>query len=534
MRRTAVIIAAIFCAITAQARERHWPDPRLAISAEYRQDALDYGDEEKRFFRESARLSFMQSSASFTHIHIGANKENRFTVNISIKGLSPYFDCVMGHYHVNFGAGLMAGKKTAASPDLFSRRMVISRSDTVSPCSDGNPLYSFQGAATGLNIPFQDGFISFRGFFSFRNRYIRNDIYYRNATGSSFNSIIVRTKKDYRYSEPAEINDYGGAVTLRAAKHLTLQAYCIYTAMRRSNSHRLLWNFGDRIALAGERAWYAYGFFSQYRDDYITLFIEIGFPIKVLSSAAGGSRTERGYGLLYGLSFRHPACSLSFSGKHTDARFYSPYSSGGNYAETAWMASIAVRPIKLFSLGFAIFAEKKVSPAGNEGYLPSLRREQGFLKFSAARKGHFTIRFRHAVSATKNGVERHFQLKVSAGLFIRESILFTLSGSAQRKDAGSLSGSLNAGIRLCLFRHFLLDLHYSRFFIARRDPLYSSVAPYRDSIARGTFVSHSSNMITCAVLFRRRDDTLRIRYQHRFRGTRPEECRVEASAALLL
>src|SRR4030042_5524718 len=151
--------------------------------------------------------------------------------------------------------------------------------------------------------------------------------------------------------------------------------------MRRSNNHRLLWNYGDRNIQEGEKAFYAYGFFSQYHDDYITLFIELGFPNRVLLSAVGGSRTERGYGLLYGLFFRHPVCSLSFSGKHADKQFYSPYSSGKNYAETAWMAQIAVRPLKLLSLGGAFFAEKKISAAGNERYLPFLRREQVFLKF---------------------------------------------------------------------------------------------------------------------------------------------------------
>jgi hypothetical protein len=534
MRLAAVIIAAIFCSVPATAREKYPPGPSLAISAEYRQDALDYDDADKRFFRESARLSFMRSSASFTHVHIGAKKENRFTWNLSIKGLSPYFDCILGHYYINLGAGLIAGKKTAVSPDPLSRRLVITRSDVFIPCSSGNPLYSFQGAAAGLILPFQEGSISFRGFFSFRNRYVRNDIYYRDATGSSFNSIIMRTKKDYRYSEPAEINDYGSAVTLHALNHLTVQAYFIFTAMRRSNNGRLLWNYGDRIAQTGEKALYVYGFFSQYHDDYITIFFELGFPAKVLSSVAGGSMTERGYGLLYGLQFRHPAFSLSFIGKHADKHFYSPYSSGRNYAETAWMADITVRPLKLLSLGGAFFAEKKVSPAGNEQYLPFLRREQGFLKFGGAGKAYFSVKLSHAESGKKNGLERYLQMKASAGIFVRESILFSFSGTAQRKDAGGFSGSLGAGIKLCLLRYIILEMRYSRFFIARGDSLYASIAPFRDSISRSTIVAGSSNIFTCVMLFRFLDNTLRVRYQHRFTDTRPEECLVEASAACLL
>ena len=499
MRRTAVIITAIFCSIPSMSRERYWPDPRLAIRAEYRQDALDFDDTDKRFFRESASLTFIQSSANFTHVHIGANKENRFTWHIGIKGLSPYFDCILGHYYVNFGAGLIVGKKAAVSPDLFSRRLIISGAGPFTPCISGNPLYAFQGVSAGLTIPFQEASISFHGFFSFRNRYVRNDINYQNITGSSINSILLRTKKDYRYSEPIEINDYGSIVILQAMEHLTLQAYFIYTAMRQSNNHRLLWNYGDRNIQEGEKAFYAYGCYSEYRDDHITLFIELGFPNKVLSPAAGSHRTERGYGLLYGLYFRHPACSLSFSGKHADKQFYSPYSSGRNYAETAWMADISVRPLKLLSLGGAFFAEKKIAAAGNEQYLPYLRREQAFVKYSKAGKRYLSIKFSHIENGKKNGIERHLQIKASAGIFIMKSILFSFNGTAQQRNADGFSGSASAGIKLCLLRYFTVNMRYSHFFITQGDSLYTAVAPYRDSIARGIFIAASSNMITCVV-----------------------------------
>jgi hypothetical protein len=534
MRRTAVIIASLFFSIPAPAREKNRFDPRLAIRVEYRQDALDYDDMDKRFFRESASLYFMKSSASFTYVHIGTNKENRFTWNINIQGISPYFDCILGHYYINFGAGLIVGKKTAISPDPFTRRLIISNAGPFIPCSSGNPLYCFHGITAGLTLPFQDVSISLRGFFSFRNRYVRNDIYYRDVTGSSFNSILIRTKKDYRYSEPAEINDYGSILVIRAVEHLTVQAYFIYTAMRRSNNHRLLWNYGDRDIQEGEKAFYAYGFYSEYHDDYITLFIEFGFPHQVLTTAAGGCRTQHGYGLLYGLYFRHHACFLSFRGKHADKNFYSPYSSGTNYAETAFMADIAVRPLKPLSLGCAFFADKKISPTGYEQYLPFLRRELAFLKYTEAGKGYLSLKFSHIENGKKNGIERYLQLRTSAGIFLMKSILFSFNGTVQQKGTSGYSASLHVGIKLCLLRYITVNLRYSRYFITPGNSLYSAESPLRGSISNGNFVDSSSNIMTCIVSARYRENMLFVRYQHQFTNARTKQSRIEASGILLL
>ncbi|MBN2161008.1 MAG: hypothetical protein JW807_16575, partial [Spirochaetes bacterium] len=440
MRRLALTIALLLSSIHAAAIEEPGSGPVLRLAAEYRQDAIDYDDVEKTFFRETARLDFGASSARITHVHIGRTKENRFTWNILLRGISPHFDCIIGHYVLNFGAGLLAGRKRAVSPDLFSRRLVLSRSAPYTPCSSGNPLYSFRGAAAQISMDLRGVLISLCGFFSFRDRYARTDRYHNNYTGSSFNSILARTEKDYRYSEPAELYDYGCTLLLRLCEHFTLQPYFLYTALRRTNGAALTWSYGDHGVPMGEKGFYGYGIYLEYRDDYITIFCEAGFPRTIRSSIAGYTRTVGDYGILYGLEFRHPACAISFSGKGTGKNFYSPYSSGKRYAERAWMADIAVRPARGLSLGAGFFGEKQVAVNGYQTLRPFNRREHLFIKYGSPSEGSAMITFKCLEKETKNGIERTLRLAPSAKIFIMRSILLRASGAAQRDRSGNYSG----------------------------------------------------------------------------------------------
>ncbi|OHD66660.1 MAG: hypothetical protein A2176_05190 [Spirochaetes bacterium RBG_13_51_14] len=534
MHRSTLIGAALLCCSPAYAAEPIWSDPELSIQAEYRQDTLDYDDVEKKFCSEKARLSFGKSSASFTHVYINATGEHRFTWNLTISGIPPYFDCILGHYYANFGAGLLVGRKRALSSDQFSRRLIVSRGSPFLPCSSGNPLYSFHGAAAGFTVPVGGISLSVRGFVSFRNRFARNDAYAPDSTGNSFNSILGRLQKDFRYSEPVEINDYGSVVDLRISEHFFLQSYFLYAGIRRAVNRSFLWNYGDGGLPLGEKAFYCFGFFFQYRDDYITLFIELGFPNKVLSTPAGMTRSVRDFGILYGLTFRHRACELSFAGKNTGNNFYSPYSSGVSHAETACAIGIRIRPLPELCLGCGFFGEKKISSAANQSYLPSIIREQVFFKYGAARKGSVSARLSFVEQEKKTGIDRYIQIKSSAKIYAKKSVLFSFSGTAQRKGDGRYSGSINAGTSLCMLRYLTVTLFYSRFFIGRDNPLYTSISPRPNSITPGMLVKATSHMATCRLTARYHDVRISARYQHQFTGTGSRQYRIEVSAGCIL
>jgi hypothetical protein len=534
MYRTAVILAALLCFAAASPGKESGENVTLEVQAEYRRDTIDYDDREKSFTREKVGCAFGESSASITHVYISEDNEHRFTGSLALRGISPYVDCIAGHYYANFGAGLIAGKKTYASPDPFTRSLIVSRGDPFTPCTGGNPLYCFQGVAAGFIIPAESFTLSVRGFFSYRDRFVRNDNYLPGVTGTSFTSILARAVRDYRYAEPVEISDYGCVIDLRVADRLLLQAYFLYAGIRRSTGSPLLWNYGDRGLLLGEKAFYAYGFFAQYRDDYISLFMEIGIPSRVMSTVSGRRGTIRDYGLLYGVTFTHEACALTFSGKNCGRNFYAPYGAGTAYAESAWLVGLAVRPRRFVTLHGSFYAEKKLSSASALSYLPFLKRERLRVKYAVPRKASCSFQVTALQDEKKNRAEHSLQVKVSAAVYIMESILLTASGTARREEGNAWSGSVRARMSLCLLRYFSLSFSYSRFFVFRGDPLYAPRPSGSDSISTGRYIDESSHVISCRLSARYRDFRFSASYQHRFTGDRTLEQRLELSGTILL
>ncbi|TFH38936.1 MAG: hypothetical protein E4G96_09735 [Chrysiogenales bacterium] len=383
MRRTILICAVLILFSRPRAAGGDWGDPLLTLRVEYRQDALDFDDVEKSFFRESARLGFGRSSAGITHIHIRESKENRFTGHLLIRGVSPHFEAVVGNYQLNFGTGLLVGRKKSITPDIFTRRLVLSREGIFSPADNGNPLFSFRGGAVAFTGGISGISISASGFFSSRYRYVKQDSRHPGIAPAGIPSILARTEGDHGHTEPAEILDYGALLSIMIGERLTAQSYYIRTVMRRAGNRRLLWNGSDG---GGDGEFHGYGFYLQYRDGYITLFAELCFPRIIRQNATGHESRDRGRGLACGLIFHHPAFILSFSGKGTTGNYYSPHASGKPRGERAWAVDLTLRPAPRLSIGCGAFLEKMTAPSGYESHLPSIRREAVSIRYGVPGK----------------------------------------------------------------------------------------------------------------------------------------------------
>lgn len=528
MRRSILIYAAL-ALLGAAPGERE--DPRITLRAEYRQDALDYDDAEKRFLRESSRLDFGRSSAGITHIHIPETPSHRFTWHLHLRGISPHFDAAMGHYRLNFGTGLLVGKKRSVSPDAFTRRLVISRGAPFFPSDTGNPLFSFHGAAASATIVGPMCMASAGGFFSFRNRFAREDPLLPGTSRSGFPTILSGMDKDHRRTEPAEIFDWGCFLTMVIGRRLTAQSYLINTGIRRSGGRPLLWGRdGDGAA----RAFGGYGFFLQYRDEYIALFAELCFPRLAGRTTTGRKQTSRARGLSGGLAFNHPALTLSFSGKSTTGNYFSPYASGRSRAETAWAADITLRPVPRLSIGSGVYLEKSKTPSSREPHRPALRREAVSIRYGSAGRGSITARFTCVEKEKRRGIERSLNLRLSGKIYLRRSVLFRLQGTGQSRERGRHSTSLGGGVTLWLFNFLEVRATYARFFIDRNDPLYS-VAPKREArISPGSYVRESSNRIGLGLRARWGSASLTGACLHLFTGSRTIRTRLEFSASLSL
>jgi hypothetical protein len=535
MRRVVLIFAAVVNFIPARAEWANRFDPVLLIQGEYRRDTIDYDETEREFYREKVGLTFSRlSSVSLAHVCIGKEREHRFTWNIAATDISPYFKCMLGNFHVNFGTGLMVGKKRGISPDLFSRRFIISRGEPYMPCTSGNPLYSFRGAAATGVYAFAEMTLSVGAFFSFKNRFADSGIYQDDRTNISFNTIASRTAKDYRHAEPVQINDYGCSVDCKAGEHISIQCYFIYTNIRR-DSHDIVWNYDSRGFLSyGDKAFYGYGLYAHYRDDYILIFCELGMPGRIVEYEWKKRKTIGDFGVAYGFSFRHPAFRLSLTGKNTGKQFYSPYSSGHGYAENAWSAELSVIPFPKLSLSAGFFSEKKISPSYNETYLPHNRREQVSIAYRLPHKGVVRMQFYCLRKEKQYGHEQYLQLRASVRYFINGSILLSLSGKAQKRNRKNYSTSAEAGLGFTIWNFATIALHYSRFFISGENYLYSAMSPCQGSITPGRFIKSSSNVAVGTITVRYKETALSARYEHQFTRSGTIQHRIEFFGKCLL
>lgn len=534
MRRIAIIVIMILTAVAGSPLDMNSLAPRLTLHGEYRQDALDYDNADKRFIRDSASLAFGQSSVNFTHINVAPNNENRFTWNISIRGLTPYFESIVGNYYANFGAGMVVGKKSAVSPDLFSRTLAASRGRPFAPCNTGNPYFCFQGITAGFICPLSQCTLSLHGFYSFKNRYVKIDRMQQDATGTSLSSILIRTRPDFRYSEPVVIQDAGCAIMARALDHLSIQSYFIHTSIKLSSSKDFFWNYSARDVPTAEKKFFAYGVYFQYQDDYILVFLDCAFTNRVITSAVYGTRTVRGYGFMYSLAFRHPRCTVSFTGKQTDKNFYTPYGSGKNYPEIAVVAGLSLRPWKYCAVGGSFFSEKNPVPSRNEEYLRVSRREKVFVRAGVPLKGTVSFTALFAEETTKGGNKVYHQLRSSARIYILKSILFSMSGMMQKKNSSVYSGSLNGGLSFTLFYCLTLRIRYSHFFIAPRDSLFATVSRPAGSIRNDMPVANDSDLVSGALSIRLNGIRISAEYFHQFHGARTIQNVIEASGTFQL
>lgn len=535
MRRVAIIVLMTFAA-AAHAVDPAARTPRLSVQAEYRRDAIDYDTVEKQFFREKISLFFIdRNSLNLCHLFMGAKREHRFTGNIHLPDISPYFEGIVGNFHVNYGYGLVAGKKKAVSPDPFSRGMILSRTSAFSPANSGNPLFCYLGIASIVHFKFPDVTVSLGGFFSTRKRYGKNELAYLNATDNSLNSIIGRIQRDISHTEPVDVFDYGSVLEIRPGDHFFLQTYFLYTFVRRVNKQSILWNYDDRNGFAAaDRAFFCYGFFARYQDDYLTVFLELGIPNRVLRYPGKGQGLRSGYGLLCGLRFSHPAITISIRGKTTGRTFFSPCSSDQGAAERTLSAALSTRITAAMTLGGSIFLEKKLSPSFSERMLNSVIRERLYARCRLPRGGVIGLVMNFMTTETSNGRGHYIQLKPTVQYRIAGSIIVSFTGTVQKKGPGRVAYSLQPRLALTFFNFATMTLRYHRLTATRDNILYAPLSSARNSIAPSSGFDSTTNILSAQLSLRYRGFMLSLQYQYLMGKGRPSQHRAEVQGRCLL
>ena len=278
-------------------------------------------------------------------------------------------DIVLGHYNLNFGSGLIMGKKTFTSSDPFSKHFIISKDNPISPSNNGNPIYSLSGAAADIYYSGANFRISFIPFFSCQERFICQEDSDNNYIASSLATLNTKIHNQGN-DEPVYIVNYGIMASVNLSTLFTIQAYAFETDLKKADLNEVAWDSGKYGIDSGINKMSYKALFLEYSDNNISIFFE---PASSLKHA---DKEIRGYALMYGLAFKSSPFDFSFMGKTSDRSFQADYSSGSRLPEKTWELKSVYKAYSRLKAGAALYSQNYLQGGYNSRYIEGTRREE--------------------------------------------------------------------------------------------------------------------------------------------------------------
>ena len=487
MRRALIVLLiSLLHAVSAAAET----DYTLRVQGEFRRDAVDYEESAVEYHRERATLRFSkESELSAAHVRNPENGISRGTWNLLLGDMSPHLALTAGHFFVHFGKGLLAGKRSAYDPDVFTRRGGIHEGGVFTPCRSGNPLFAFHGLGASLNAGGDELRVSLHSFYSIRERYISQDDYESRRTSSSLSTLESRDARTGAYIEPAQVRTHGTMLTATFLELFSARAYSLSSSAATP--------FGDDITAGGLRGFTGRGIMLEYRDDCLSLFYETAITASRYADDNGTDTDAEGRGYLAGTGLSIPFMKSSLIYKNMDAGYFSPYtSSTGEYLGTGIFFDITLLPLKGLSLGASCSSERKTNTGSRDHDQAVSERERVFLSW--AWRWIDDLRSDLGISrrsGDESGDRRRFRQRLS----LRPSQYFSIAASGTHQACRGLDDSRlgTAALGLHFRRSSGIALSYTRAVIGESNPVYESLLPLKNSSIPGTFIRESGHLLAC-------------------------------------
>jgi len=458
---------------------------RVTLQGEYRRDAVDFEESPREYFRERATVRFSRESALTAALVHGPGGGESFTWNLSLGDLSPGISFMAGHFYAHFGKGLLAGKRSAWQPDVFSRRGAISDEGVFTPCKSGNPRFAFHGAAASFRLGGEDVSLSLHPFYSLKERYITQEDYENRAT-SSLSAIESRDGRERQYMEPVDVHTRGAMIALSCMDFLSARAYWIGGGTAAPG--------GDEVSTGGLRGFSGRGFTLEYRDDSLSIFYEGTEASSRYEGDDGGGSSSEGGGYLAGASLSSPLVRASFIYKNADDNYYSPYTATmGEYLGTGMFIDITLLPLKGLSLGASCSSERRSNTGSADDEQTVAERERLFISWTRGwleeARSELGISRR---SDEGSGERRRWRQKFA----LRPAPFLSLGASATHQSTEGLGHSRAGTIALGLHRGLAasIALSYTRARVAESNPVYESLLPLKNASMTGTFIRESGDV----------------------------------------
>ncbi len=462
-----IITIAIICFTTSA----HPKNYELEIKSGVSREVLNYEEgSENLIIRGGLSLLLCDSfNFNFTTLRNITDDSSSFTWNLNLKDISGFCNFTSGNYNLHFGSGLMMGKPSYSSGDPFSKKISISKDQTISLSNGGNPEYSLYGAAFEFYKNFEETKIYFIPFCSIQRRFISYQSFDAGVIDSSLFSLKTKIKESGNYTEPVNIINYGGLFGLQTLSLFNFQIYYFETDLKVDSGKDILWDKDKYYAGSGIDLIRNSGFFAEYADKNISLFIEPAM------SSIKNDTTVTDFALAWGIGIQNSIMNFAVKGKNCGTGFHSEYSSGSRTPERIWETRCGIYPIKYIETGFIIYSEKDLTPGYNKDYIEGSIQEELFTGVNTETID-ININVRRRENYSNDRKESTDQGNLTFAVSPTDRFFFKIRSSSQRSSAGK--SYLAGGEMKFLFLEYLsLSMGYARITVNGELPLYAVITP---------------------------------------------------------
>ena len=507
------------------------------VKSEYKKDTIDYSDTIIDYYREKVSVLFSEESRfNLSCIYLQNGSNTKYTWNLLLYDMSANFSFIAGNYFVNFGSGLLIGRKRIYDPDIFSFNIGNNEGSSKSvfaPCNTGNPMYAFNGLGCSFYYSAQDIQLALNTFYSVKERFIDEDSYESNTISSTLDTLDTKTGDEYNHNEPVEIHTGGAMLSAGIFDCIVLGTYYLNADIRSRYKEEITWEYTDTAdESVGICSMSGFGIFSQYRDDYFSLFVDWAATQKETIQNGEKNKKEYGQGLLYKLNFSSPFLKMAIAGKQVESSFYSPYSSsiGDDYPESAWFFDTEIKPYTNLKLSTRLSSQKRTSVSSMDNTPPVIKKEILSLKYSYGRleKVELGVKRRERSDEEKDVKE---QLHSSACFAPVKQFNINFSSAFHRINKSNSSRIFTAGILLAPTGSIRINFNYVYANIYEGNSIYAVISPMRESSTRGFYMKQDSSAFIIKSEIKAKEIFLSGRYLYLYKGSKTLHQRLEFFAS---
>lgn len=449
----------------------HGYECRTSVSGEVVRDIINYSDEEPSLlargrFSENIDDTFIFNYSVLRDINM---ERNKYTWNVGLMGLNDHLDFTAGHYNLRFGSGLIMGRKKFITADPFTRSLAVSGDEAIIPATGTNPSVAFFGTAAKLYSSGDEFSAGFIPFISSQKRYITADELSQGYACSSLPTLSERTSGSSKYSESANIVNYGGMIWFSCIDYLTIQGYGFSTELRDSEMKNLKWEYDEEMG-TGISRYNAGGIFIEYGDEVVSFFIEPAF------SSREYGRAVTGRAVMWGCGVKSREIIFTMRGKNCDPEFRGEYSSGDRNPENVFEIKAGILPLKYLEFGASAYSEKNLNPSYESGPAGGTMREEIYSGIKPSRWIKLDFNAARARSYSDDLSSEKYKLSSSLLLSMPWNIFFRIKSDIQ--EEGSSTAYVSAcELKYLFFDYFTLSAGYTDIRVGRDTGIYAAIIP---------------------------------------------------------